>query len=71
LKSSDNELRLNALKVSAGAVFIGLGVVIRPQNLIGYVNIPPVCFFIDWFYITAPISIIIGTILIYDSFRKL
>ncbi|MHA1145766.1 MAG: hypothetical protein ACTSRW_13585 [Candidatus Helarchaeota archaeon] len=71
IKSSDNELRYNGLKVSAGAVFIGLGVVIRPQNLIGYVNIPPVCYFIDWFYITAPISIIIGIILIYDSFRRI
>ncbi|MHA1788919.1 MAG: hypothetical protein ACTSXT_06785 [Candidatus Helarchaeota archaeon] len=66
---SGGEVRYNSLKVSAGAVFIGLGFLFRYENLIGYLNINPILDqLIDFLNITSPISIIIGIILIFWSF---
>ena len=64
------EVRGNALKVSAGAIFLALGYLFRPENLVAYRITPFLNTVIDCFYITCPISIIIGILLIYESFRK-
>ena len=68
---SSGTVRTNALKVSAGAVFLALGYLFNPQTLEGYRVIPGLGYWIDWLYITAPVSIIIGALLIYDSYRKI
>jgi len=48
-----------SLKVISGVILIGLGSILRPE-----------IFFIDLMNITSPIMLIIGTLLIFDSFRK-
>ena len=48
-----------SLKVISGVIFIGLGSIIRPE-----------IFLINLMNIISPIILIIGTILILDSFRK-
>ena len=49
--------RKNALKVSAGAVLLGLGCLFRPENLGGYIGISDLLdILIGYTYITAPIS---------------
>ena len=47
-------------KVIFGAIFIGLGCIIRPETTDLLINITT---------ITAPVSLIIGVLLIFDSFR--
>ncbi|MHA1274554.1 MAG: hypothetical protein ACTSQP_05370 [Promethearchaeota archaeon] len=62
--------RKDALKISAGSVFIGLGLLFRPLNLQGYYGITQLLdALINYTNITAPISIIIGFILIFNGFR--
>lgn len=70
-KGVEGKLRWNAFKVSAGATLIGLGLLIRPQNLIGYLMFPIVEIFIPVFAISAPVTVIVGMILIFDSIRTL
>ena len=48
-----------SLKVISGVIFIGLGSILRPE-----------IFLINLMNITSPIILIIGTMLIFDSFRK-
>ncbi len=48
-----------SLKVISGVILIGLGSILRPE-----------IFLINLMNITSPIILIIGTILIFDSFRK-
>ncbi len=48
-----------SLKVISGVILIGLGSIFRPE-----------IFFIDLMNIISPIMLIIGTMLIFDSFRK-
>ena len=48
-----------SLKVISGVILIGLGSILRPE-----------IFFIDLMNITSPLMLIIGTLLIFDSFRK-
>jgi len=48
-----------SLKVISGVILIGLGSILRPE-----------IFFINLMNITSPIMLIIGTLLIFDSFRK-
>ena len=48
-----------SLKVISGVILIGLGSIFRPE-----------IFFIDLMNIISPIILIIGTMLIFDSFRK-
>jgi hypothetical protein len=51
--------KLKSLKVISGVILIGLGSVLRPE-----------IFLINLMNITSPIILIIGTMLIFDSFRK-
>ena len=51
--------KLKSLKVISGVIVIGLGSVLRPE-----------IFLINLMNITSPIILIIGTMLIFDSFRK-
>jgi len=51
--------KLKSLKVISGIIFIGLGSILRPE-----------IFLINLTNITSPIILIIGTMLIFDSFRK-
>ena len=66
---SDKSLRMNSLKVSAGSIFIALGLLFRFPNLTGYLGISS---FLDtliyYVNITAPISIMIGVFLIFSSY---
>jgi len=48
-----------SLKVISGVVFIGLGSILRPD-----------IFLINLMNITSPLILIVGTLLIFDSFRK-
>lgn len=48
-----------SLKVVSGVILIGLGIIFRPE-----------IFLINLMNITSPTILIIGTILIFDSFRK-
>ena len=51
--------KLKSLKVISGVILIGLGSILRPE-----------IFLINLMNITSPIILIIGTMLIFDSFRK-
>ena len=51
--------KLKSLKVISAVILIGLGSVLRPE-----------IFLINLMNITSPIILIIGTMLIFDSFRK-
>jgi len=65
------ENRRRAFEISAGAVFLGLGLLLRPLNLEGYYGVSELLnTLIIWTYITAPISILIAMILIFDSIHK-
>jgi len=63
--------RINAFKVSIGTLLFGLFSLLQVDNLIGYygesnfLNI-----WIETLYITGPLGVIIGSLLIFDSFRK-
>jgi energy-converting hydrogenase Eha subunit E len=48
-------------KIIFGAIFIGLGSIIRPETTDLLMNI---------MNITSPVALIIGVLLIFDSFRK-
>ena len=62
--------RRNAFKISAGAVFLGLGLLFRPLILEGYYGISEMLdILINYTYLTAPTSILIAMILIFDSMR--
>ena len=51
--------RQKSLKVISGVAFIGLGSILRPD-----------IFLINLMNITSPLILIVGTLLIFDSFRK-
>jgi hypothetical protein len=69
IKTSGRDRR-NAFKISAGAVFLGLGLLFRPLVLEGYYgNEPFMDILINFTYLTAPISVLIAMILIFDSLR--
>jgi hypothetical protein len=51
--------KLKSLKVISGVILIGLGSILRPE-----------IFLINLMNITSPIILIIGIMLIFDSFRK-
>ena len=51
--------KLKSLKVISGVILVGLGSILRPE-----------IFLINLMNITSPIILIIGTMLIFDSFRK-
>jgi len=65
--------RKTTLEVFAGSVFIGLGLILRPEILIEYNNISEILVFLIYLSnITAPSFLIIGTIIIYhERLRKL
>ncbi|NVM52350.1 MAG: hypothetical protein HWN66_01520, partial [Candidatus Helarchaeota archaeon] len=68
---STGDIRKNALKVFVGAGFIALGFLFRYQNLEGYIGANTLLnTLIEYLYITAPISLILGTLFIYDGFRR-
>ena len=69
-RKSSGDIRSNALKVTVGACVLALGYLFRPENLVAYRTTPLLNIVVDIFYITAPIAIIIGAFLMYDSFRK-
>ncbi len=69
-RKSVGKIRANAMKVSAGAIFLAVGYLFRPENLVAYRLNPFFNMVIDIFYITAPIAVFIGAYLIYDSYRK-
>jgi len=70
LKNSD-ATKKRIVKIIFGAIFIGLGGIIRPEILPGYPVITGTAdLFINITNITAPVSLIIGVLLIFDSFRK-
>ncbi len=55
------------LKIMIGILFIGFGCVLRPEILVDHLGITEIIALTN---ITAPISLILGTLLIFDSFRK-
>jgi len=60
LKNSDATNK-RTVKIIVGAIFIGVGCILRPETLDLLKNITN---------ITAPVLLIIGVLLIFDSFRK-
>ena len=60
--------RTKTLKIIFGSVFIGLGYIFKPEIMGGYLGISEI---LDVFIIlAAPISFILGLLLILESFRK-
>jgi hypothetical protein len=60
-----------ALKVSLGITLLGVGSLFQSDNLIGIWGYDPILNrLIEATYITGPITVIIATLLIFDSFRK-
>lgn len=63
--------RIKTLKIILGAIFIGLGYAFQPEIMDEYVGISKILdVFITLTNITAPLSFIIGLLLIFESFRK-
>ncbi|MHA1292896.1 MAG: hypothetical protein ACTSQJ_09540 [Promethearchaeota archaeon] len=63
--------RKNAFKVCVGTTMFGLGAMAGPLNLKGYYGISEfINFLITSTLITGPITVIIATLIIFDSFRK-
>ncbi|NVM27535.1 MAG: hypothetical protein HWN65_01725 [Candidatus Helarchaeota archaeon] len=70
-RKSTGDIRTNAIKVFVGAGFIALGFLFRYHNLVGYLGMDPLLDgLIRYLAITAPISLILGTVFIFDGFRK-
>jgi len=64
-------LEEKTIEIIIGVIFVGLGCIIRPEILTGYSIIngtPDLLIFITT--LTAPVLLIIGVLLIFDSFRK-
>ncbi|MHA1275873.1 MAG: hypothetical protein ACTSQI_05335 [Candidatus Helarchaeota archaeon] len=71
-RKSSGKVRFDALKVSIGAIFLALGYLFRPENLIAYYGMSNfIDTVINLFYLTAPIDIVVGVLLIFDSYRRL
>ena len=69
LKNS-NSTRKKISEIILGSIFIGLGCIFRPEILINSPDLTGTMnLFVDFTNIIAPISLILGTILIFDSFR--
>jgi len=63
--------RRNAFEVAAGTIFLGLGLLFRPALLEGYFGITDFLdTLINYTYITAPISLFLASLLIFDSIRN-
>lgn len=63
--------RIKTLKIIFGAIFIGLGYAFQPEIMDEYIGISKILdVFITLTNITAPLSFIIGLLLIFESFRK-
>jgi putative Mn2+ efflux pump MntP len=59
------------LKIIGGALFIGFGYIFRPEIIDNYTGISEnLDFLINLTYFTAPILFILGTLFIFNSFRK-
>ncbi|MHA1933038.1 MAG: hypothetical protein ACW96X_10880 [Promethearchaeota archaeon] len=69
LKNTDATKKMT-FKVIFGAIFIGLGYAIKPEILTGYPTIIEITdLLINITSITAPVFLIIGVLLTFDSFR--
>ncbi|MFX1573352.1 MAG: hypothetical protein ACFFB0_11435 [Promethearchaeota archaeon] len=63
--------RMKTLKIISGALFIGLGFILQPEIVYNYGKLSEITNLIVLLInITTPISFIIGTLLIFDSFRR-
>ncbi|MHA1291638.1 MAG: hypothetical protein ACTSQJ_03095 [Promethearchaeota archaeon] len=63
--------RKNAFKVSVGTFLFGIGSLFQPDNIVGYCGISELLdLLIQLTYIIGPITVIVSTILILDSFRQ-
>ncbi|MFX1592731.1 MAG: hypothetical protein ACFFCL_08560 [Promethearchaeota archaeon] len=60
--------RTKTLKIIFGSVLIGLGYIIKPEIMGGYIGISEILDIL--IILTAPISYILGLLLIFESFRK-
>ncbi|KKK46303.1 hypothetical protein LCGC14_0558970 [marine sediment metagenome] len=70
LKNS-NSTRKKISEIIIGSIFIGLGCIIRPEILINSPDLTgSMNLLVDFTNIIAPVSLILGTSLIFDSFRK-
>lgn len=68
---ASGKTKMNSSIVSAGAVFVALGSIFNPVGLIEFAGITGTLDFMIYLTnITAPISLVIGTLLIFVSFRK-
>ncbi len=69
LRNSD-ATKKTTIKIIIGAIFIGLGCIIRPEILAGYPVITGTTdLLLNVTIIAAPSSLIIGVLLIFESFR--
>ncbi|GAB4322414.1 MAG: hypothetical protein Kow0069_27130 [Promethearchaeota archaeon] len=63
-------VRWDAFKISAGAVFVGLGYLFRPANAVYYRVTPTLDLLVNWLNFTSPTSVIIGVVLVYLGSRR-
>jgi len=70
LKNSE-ATKKKTIKITFGAIFIGLGCILRPEIFAGFSEINGILdFLINLTNVTAPVLLIIGVLLIFNSFRK-
>ena len=63
--------RTRSFMVAAGAIIMGTGMLLQPQNVEAYLLVlPNPEFLLAFFTIYCPVSILTGTILIFLSYRK-
>lgn len=60
--------KTKTLKLIFGSLFIGLGIAFKPEIVGGYLGISEILDALIW--LTAPISFIIGSLIIFESFRR-
>ena len=62
--------RFMALRIVFGAACLGVGFVLQPQNIESYHNIiPNFQVIVDIFTILCPILVIIGTLIVFSTFK--
>jgi len=70
LKNSE-ATKKKTIKITFGAIFIGLGYILRPEIFAGFSEINGILdFLINLTNVTTPVLLIIGVLLIFNSFRK-
>lgn len=61
--------RKKALKIVVASILIFIGLVVQPQNIIAFSDVPNFKIISNIFLILAPISIVVALLIIFSSYR--